>query len=53
LLVPPVAILLGAAFPQRSLGPKDFAGLALIALGLAAIDGRLLNALRARLPQAT
>jgi hypothetical protein len=28
------------------LAPQDFAGLALIALGLAAIDGRLLRKLR-------
>jgi drug/metabolite transporter (DMT)-like permease len=44
LLVAPVAILLGGLFLGESLAPQDFAGLALIALGLAAIDGRLLNA---------
>ena len=44
LLVPPVAILLGAVFLGETLAPQDFAGLALIALGLAAIDGRLLSA---------
>lgn len=43
LLVPPVAILLGALFLGESLAPEDFAGLALIALGLAAIDGRLVG----------
>jgi drug/metabolite transporter (DMT)-like permease len=43
LLVPPVAILLGGLFLSETLAPQDFAGLALIALGLAAIDGRLLN----------
>jgi drug/metabolite transporter (DMT)-like permease len=43
LLVPPVAILLGGLFLGETLAPQDFAGLALIALGLAAIDGRLLN----------
>jgi drug/metabolite transporter (DMT)-like permease len=43
LLVPPVAILLGALFLGESLAPQDFAGLALIALGLAAIDGRVLT----------
>lgn len=54
LLVPPTAILLGAAFLGEVLALQDFAGLALIALGLAAIDGRLLSALRpARLRQAT
>ena len=43
LLVPPVAILLGALLLGETLAPQDFAGLALIALGLAAIDGRLLS----------
>lgn len=43
LLVPPVAILLGSLFLAEVLAPHDFAGLALIALGLAAIDGRLLS----------
>lgn len=45
LLVPPVAILLGAVLLNETLAPHDFAGLALIALGLAAIDGRLLTVL--------
>ena len=45
LLVPPVAILLGALFLSEQLALHDFLGLALIALGLAAIDGRLLSAL--------
>lgn len=52
LLVPPVAILLGVLFLGEALHPRDFAGLALIALGLAAIDGRLLRLLRASPPQA-
>ncbi len=52
LLVPPVAILLGALLLNESLAPQDFAGLGLIALGLAAIDGRLLRVFRARPPQA-
>jgi drug/metabolite transporter (DMT)-like permease len=52
LLVPPVAILLGALFLGEILQPRDFAGLALIALGLAAIDGRLLRVLARRPPQA-
>src|SRR4051794_27105657 len=53
LLVPPVAILLGGLFLGETLAPQDFAGLALIALGLAAIDGRVLTAFsRRRLPQA-
>ena len=50
LLVPPTAILLGATFLHESLAPKDFAGLLLIALGLAAIDGRLFSFLL-RTPQ--
>jgi drug/metabolite transporter (DMT)-like permease len=45
LLVPPVAILLGGLFLGETLAPQDFAGLALIALGLAAIDGRLVSAI--------
>ena len=53
LLVPPVAILLGALFLNETLAPQDFIGLGLIALGLAAIDGRLLRIFseRRRLPQ--
>jgi drug/metabolite transporter (DMT)-like permease len=45
LLVPPVAILLGGLFLGEHLAPQDLAGLVLIALGLAAIDGRLLSLL--------
>jgi drug/metabolite transporter (DMT)-like permease len=53
LLVPPVAILLGALFLSETLAPQDFLGLALIALGLAAIDGRLVSYLSERwLPKA-
>jgi drug/metabolite transporter (DMT)-like permease len=48
LLVPPVAIVLGAMFLGETLAPQDFAGLGLIALGLAAIDGRLINAVSGR-----
>ena len=48
LLVPPIAIMLGAMFLGESLAPQDFLGLALIAIGLAAIDGRLLTLWRAR-----
>ena len=43
LLVPPVAILFGLLVLHEVLAPRDFMGLALIALGLAAIDGRLLK----------
>lgn len=46
LLVPPVAILLGWLLLGEAISPRDFAGLALIAGGLAAIDGRLLSLLR-------
>jgi drug/metabolite transporter (DMT)-like permease len=46
LLVPPFAILFGSLVLNEVLAPQDFAGLALIALGLAAIDGRLLRKLR-------
>jgi drug/metabolite transporter (DMT)-like permease len=53
LLVPPVAIFLGAVFLQETLAAQDFLGLALIALGLAAIDGRLISAIGWRpLPKA-
>lgn len=53
LLVPPVAILLGGLFLGEQLQGQDFAGLALIAFGLAAIDGRVLSLLgRRRLPKA-
>lgn len=48
LLVPPVAILIGGVFLGETLAPQDFLGLALIALGLAAIDGRLLSVLKSR-----
>ena len=51
LLVPPTAILLGAMFLGEALAPQDFLGLALIATGLAAIDGRLLSALRPSRPR--
>lgn len=46
LLVPPFAIFFGTLFLDELLAPQDFAGLALIAIGLAAIDGRLLRRLR-------
>jgi drug/metabolite transporter (DMT)-like permease len=48
LLVPPVAIVLGALFLSETLAPQDFVGLGLIALGLAAIDGRLVSFLSQR-----
>ena len=48
LLVPPVAILLGGLFLGETLAPQDFIGLALIGVGLAAIDGRVLSLFSAR-----
>ncbi|HZB69542.1 MAG TPA: DMT family transporter [Sphingomicrobium sp.] len=44
LLVPPTAILLGVLFLGEVIAAHDFAGLALVGLGLAAIDGRALSA---------
>lgn len=46
-LVPVSAILLGALFLGEVLHLRDFAGMAAIALGLAAIDGRPLRRIRA------
>ncbi|GAB4352431.1 MAG: DMT family transporter [Oricola sp.] len=45
-LIPPSAILLGIAFLGETLLPRHAAGMALIGLGLALVDGRL-----ARLPR--
>jgi drug/metabolite transporter (DMT)-like permease len=42
-LIPITAILLGALFLHERLEPRHFAGMVLIAAGLAAIDGRLLR----------
>jgi len=39
-LIPVSAIMLGAAFLDEALAPRQFAGMGLIAAGLAAIDGR-------------
>lgn len=47
-LIPVSAILLGALFLGERLAPAHFLGMALIGLGLAAIDGRLPAWLRAR-----
>ena len=44
-LIPPSAILLGALFLNERLAVTDAFGMVLIALGLAAIDGRLLRRL--------
>lgn len=45
-LIPPVAILLGVVVLGERLAMADLAGMALIGLGLAAIDGRLTTFLR-------
>ena len=44
-LIPITAILLGSLFLGETLEPRHFAGMALIGLGLAAIDGRLVRML--------
>lgn len=47
-LIPPSAILLGVAVLNEALHPTDLMGMALIGVGLAAIDGRLPALLFAR-----
>lgn len=47
-LIPVSAILLGAIFLDEQLGWRQFAGMALIACGLAAIDGRMIRIRRRR-----
>ncbi|HTU13220.1 MAG TPA: EamA family transporter [Allosphingosinicella sp.] len=49
-LIPVTAILLGALFLGERLEPRSFAGMALIAAGLAAIDGRLFRRSRTARP---
>ena len=49
LLIPVSAILLGVVFLGEVLAVKQVAGMALIAVGLAVIDGRVLRVLRGRL----
>lgn len=49
-LIPVTAILLGTIFLGERLEPRHFIGIALIGLGLAAIDGRLLQRRRAVRP---
>ncbi len=51
LLMPVNAVLLGLAFLGEHVEPRQIAGVALIAGGLAAIDGRILAAVLRRLPQ--
>jgi drug/metabolite transporter (DMT)-like permease len=45
LLIPPVSIILGARVLNESLSPNVYIGLALLALGLAVLDGRLFKRL--------
>jgi drug/metabolite transporter (DMT)-like permease len=40
IMVPPVAIFLGAAARHEALSPRAWLGFAILALGLAVIDGR-------------
>jgi drug/metabolite transporter (DMT)-like permease len=49
-LIPITAILLGVLFLGERMAPSHFAGMALIGLGLAAIDGRLFSRRASRLP---
>lgn len=49
-LIPVSAILLGTLFLGEWLAPRQLAGMAMIGLGLAAIDGRLAGRLRRRTP---
>ncbi|MGH1577170.1 DMT family transporter [Planktotalea sp.] len=46
LLVPPVAIVLGAIFLGEALHPRAYVGFGLLALGLIILDGRAVDALR-------
>lgn len=46
LLIPVSAIVLGAVFLGERLEPRHYAGMTLIAIGLVALDGRLLRPLR-------
>ena len=50
-LIPVTAILLGALVLGEALEPRHYAGMVLIALGLAAIDGRPFRALLPRHPR--
>lgn len=44
-LIPPVAILLGVAFLGETIEPEQLGGIALIAIGLSALDGRIFRRL--------
>jgi hypothetical protein len=45
LMIPPVAILLGARARDEALSPHAFAGFADLAMGLLVLDGRVLRLL--------
>ncbi|PRX32727.1 EamA domain-containing membrane protein RarD [Meinhardsimonia xiamenensis] len=51
LLIPPIAIVLGALFRGEALPAHALSGFGLIALGLAVLDGRLLGALHRLAPR--
>jgi len=46
-MIPVTSILLGALFLHERLASRHIAGMALIGLGLAAIDGRIARLVRA------
>lgn len=48
LLIPPVAIALGALVRNETLSPNAYAGFGLLALGLTVIDGRAIDRTRTR-----
>lgn len=48
LMIPPVAIVLGAWVRAEALPPQAFAGFGLLAIGLLVLDGRALRLLRAK-----
>ena len=47
LMIPPVAIVLGALILNEALNPAAYAGFALLALGLIVLDGRVWRLMRA------
>ena len=49
LIIPPIAILLGAWFLDETLNPRAYLGFALLALGLIVLDGRAEGWMRQRL----
>lgn len=49
-LIPVSAIVLGIVFLDETLAPRHLAGMAMIGIGLACIDGRLLRAFRRSAP---